>query len=339
MKILAIESSCDETSAAVIENSEALSNIISSQYFHSKFGGVVPELASRAHVKSIYVVCKEAIDSANTTIEDIDCFAVTTEPGLAGSLVVGSNFAKGLALKYRKPIIPVNHIEGHLYSGFLQDSSISFPFISLVVSGGHTLLFLVRSFTEYDILGSTIDDAAGEAFDKIASMLGLNYPGGPEIDAYAKKGNPDKYLFPRSMLNRPDFDFSFSGIKTSVKYFLAEKFPTGIKGQDLSDVSASFQEAVVDIIVKKSLSAVDKFKTKFLMISGGVSANSRLREKINEEARKINIKVICPEISYCMDNAAMIGFIAEKKLLENQSIFYDLSFSVSSAAIRTRKKK
>ncbi len=341
MKILAIESSCDETSAAVIENSHTLSNIISSQHFHGKYGGVVPELASRAHVKTVSKICEEALSSAGLKIEDIDAFAVTSEPGLIGSLIVGSNFAKGLSVKYSKPLVPVNHIEGHLYSGCLQDTSVEFPFISLVVSGGHTSLFLVKSYDEYEILGSTIDDAAGEAFDKAASMLGLSYPGGPEIDKLARNGDPKKYHFPRSMLKKDNFDFSFSGLKTSVKYFLDDKFPSGAEGQNLCDIAASFQEAAVDVPVQKSVRAAIKYGTKYLIITGGVSANSRLREKMKIEAEKSNIKVITPDLDYCMDNAAMIGFIAEKRLeaSKDYSKFFNLGFTVSAAALRTKRKK
>lgn len=337
MKVLAIESSCDETSVAVIENSQVKSNIISSQYFHTKFGGVVPELASRAHIKSISTVCKEALSASATNIEDIDAFSVTTQPGLSGSLIVGSNFAKGLALKYKKPIVPVNHIEGHLYSGCLQDSAVSFPFISLVVSGGHTLLYIVHSYSKYVLLGSTIDDAAGEAFDKVASMLGLGYPGGPQIDMLAQNGDPNKYSFPRSMLDKPNYDFSFSGLKTSVKYFLAEHFPDGADKAQLSDIAASFQEAVVDVLVQKCIKAANEYSAKYIIISGGVSANSHLRQKIAKTAETNNKKVVCPDMSFCMDNAAMIGFIAEKKLSQGIENYFDLSFTVDPTAIRRNK--
>jgi N6-L-threonylcarbamoyladenine synthase len=200
MKILAIESSCDETSAAVVENSQVLSNIISSQHFHGKYGGVVPELASRAHLKAISEIVIEALESTNTKMGDLDALAVTSKPGLIGSLIVGSNFTKGLTLKYGLPLVPVNHIEGHLYSGCLEDSSLEFPFISLVVSGGHTAIFHVNGWNEYEIIGLTRDDAAGEAFDKIAKLMGLTYPGGPLIDKYARNGDPKKYDFPRPML-------------------------------------------------------------------------------------------------------------------------------------------
>jgi len=228
MRILAIESSCDETSVAVVENSEIKSNVISSQYFHSKFGGVIPELASRTHLQTITEVYRQALMEASLTINDIDAIAVTNQPGLLGSLVVGINFAKGLALAHNLPIIPINHIEGHIYSGYLQDPSCGFPAISLVVSGGHTALFYVKSFYEYEIIGLTRDDAAGEAFDKISKLMNLGYPGGPIIDRLAKEGNPRFVEFPRSMINSNDFDFSFSGLKTSFRYFIQKKFSTRI---------------------------------------------------------------------------------------------------------------
>nr|MDA3843437.1 tRNA (adenosine(37)-N6)-threonylcarbamoyltransferase complex transferase subunit TsaD [Candidatus Kapabacteria bacterium] len=241
MNILSIESSCDETSAAIICESKVLTNVISSQIFHSKFGGVIPELASRAHLQYISAITEESLKQAKMTMKDIDAVAVTSEPGLIGSLIVGSNFAKGLALKYDLPIIPVNHIEGHLFTGSLHDPTLEFPFVALVVSGGHTTLFLVKSYNEYDILGSTVDDAAGEAFDKIATLMGLPYPGGPEIDKLAKEANPKAYDFPRSMIGSGDYNFSFSGLKTSVRYFLAKEFKEGIPEELKPDLCASVQ--------------------------------------------------------------------------------------------------
>ena len=228
MKILSIESSCDDTSAAVLAEGQIKSNVISSQDFHGKFGGIIPELASRAHLKAISPIVALALKDANTKMDDIEVLAVTSNPGLVGSLIVGSNFAKGLAVKYKLPIVPINHIEGHLYSGCLQDNSLEFPFISLVVSGGHTNIFLVESYIKYEIIGSTRDDAAGEAFDKIAKLMGLTYPGGPLIDKLAKEGNPKAFDFPRPMIHEKHYDFSFSGLKTSVRYFVHKTFPEGI---------------------------------------------------------------------------------------------------------------
>jgi N6-L-threonylcarbamoyladenine synthase len=338
MTILAIESSCDETSAAVIENSVALSNIISSQYFHSKYGGVVPELASRAHLKSIFSVVNESLESCGKTMEDIAALAVTSEPGLIGSLIVGSNFAKALSIRYNIPIVPVNHIEGHLFSGNLQEE-VPFPFISMVVSGGHTALFYVTSFSTYEIMGLTKDDAAGEAFDKTAKLLGLPYPGGPEIDKLAKKGNPKAYNFPRSMMHSGDYNFSFSGLKTSVRYFVQKEFPDGVPEDKMPDICASVQSAIVDILVHKAINAALEKKVKSIVIAGGVSANSGLRTKISEEAAKHNIQSIAPMMSYCMDNAAMIGYIASQKLRESgPEPFFDLSFKVNSNALRAKKK-
>lgn len=385
MFLLAIESSCDETSIAVIHQSEVgsrksvvgslksvigsrqpetvnrqpatgnqdstqnsklktpnstvLSNVVSSQHFHSKFGGVVPELASRAHLQNISGILTESLSIAGIGINDIEVIAVTTEPGLVGSLIVGSNFAKGLALRYNLPVIPVNHIEGHLYSGCLQDSTLEFPFISLVVSGGHTALFYVTSYNSYKIIGTTLDDAAGEAFDKTAKLLGLEYPGGPLIDNLAKTGNPKAYNFPRSMISSGDYNFSFSGLKTSVKYFLAKNFPDGVPKKQLPDFAASVQEAIVDVLVKKSMEAAKEYEVKSLVVAGGVSANSRLREKITEAGKKLGIKTVIPDLSYCMDNAAMIGFIAEKKFQEKGPDFFrDLSFTVSASALRADRK-
>ncbi|TAL69199.1 MAG: tRNA (adenosine(37)-N6)-threonylcarbamoyltransferase complex transferase subunit TsaD [Bacteroidetes bacterium] len=340
MNILAIESSCDETAASVISNSRVLSNIISSQHFHSKYGGVIPELASRAHLESISVVAREALTKAEKKIEEMNAIAVTTEPGLIGSLIVGSNFAKGLSIKYNIPIIPTNHIEGHLYSGNIQDETIVLPYIALVVSGGHTALFKVESYSKYSLLGSTVDDASGEAFDKIGTMLGLPYPAGPEIDKLAKTGNPNAFAFPRSMLHSGNYNFSFSGLKTSVRYFLEKQFPHGLPEEKLPDVCASVQEAIVDVLVKKSIDASVEYNVKHLIIAGGVSANSCLRKRATDMARLQGIKVVVLNPEYCIDNAAMIGFIAEKRLLENgPDAYQDLTFKVNASSLRAKRKK
>lgn len=339
MKILAFESSCDETSVSVVENSQVLSNIISSQYFHAKYGGVVPELASRAHLQIIYQLTVDALEKAELKMSQIDALAVTTEPGLIGSLIVGSNFAKGLSIKYNLPIVPINHIEGHIFSGMINNSECKFPFINLLVSGGHTAIFLVKSYNKYEIIGLTRDDAAGEAFDKIAKLLGMPYPGGPMIDKISKQGNPKAYQFPRSMLHSGDFDFSFSGLKTSVRYFLQKEFRDGVPSERVPDIAASVQAAIVDILVAKAVSAALSHSAKFIVISGGVSANSSLREEMKLAAAKHGIAAFAPEMIYCMDNAAMIAFIAEKKLSE-QSIedFRKLDFKVSANALRAKRK-
>ncbi len=332
--ILAIESSCDETSVSIVNNSEVLSNVISSQYFHSKFGGVVPELASRAHLKAIHQITYEALTIAGVTISDINAIAVTNQPGLAGSLIVGSNFAKGLSLKYNLPVVPVNHIEGHLFSGCLQDPTLEFPFISLVVSGGHTALFYVKSYNDYDIIGLTRDDAAGEAFDKIAKLMGLPYPGGPVIDRLAKNGNPKAYDFPRPMIHDDNFDFSFSGLKTSVRYFIHKNFDGDISDNVMNDLAASVQSSIVEVLTVKTLKAAKKYGVSSITIAGGVSSNSGLRNNLQIEANKRKIKLIAPELLYCVDNAAMIGFIGERKFNQNPENYYSLDFTVNSNALR-----
>ncbi len=337
MTILAIESSCDETSVAVVEHNKILSNIISSQYFHTKYGGVVPELASRAHIKSISNLTSQALTESEKRMSDIDAIAVTKEPGLIGSLIVGSNFAKGLALRYNLPLVPINHIEGHLFSGNIEQEN-EFPFISLVVSGGHTALFHVKSYNEYSILGLTKDDAAGEAFDKIAKLLRLPYPGGPEIEKFAKDGNPKAFNFPRSMMNSGDFNFSFSGLKTSVRYFIHKNYPEGVPDETMADMCASVQSAIVDVLVHKAVSAARKMNVKTILIAGGVSANSELRRKLETVAGKYAIKSIAPGMAYCMDNAAMIGFLAEQKLQEaGKEAFRNLEFTVSAKPLRAKK--
>ena len=340
--ILAIETSCDETSIAVINQSKVLSNIISTQFFHKKYGGVVPELASRAHLQNIAFLTKQALLEANANMLQINAIGVTTEPGLIGALIVGSNFAKGLALRYNIPVVPVNHIEGHIFSGFLAENQVdkktNFPLISLVVSGGHTAIFYVKDYNNYEIVGLTRDDAAGEAFDKIAKLCGLDYPGGPLIDKYAKMGNKMKYNFPRSMLHSKDYDFSFSGLKTAVRYFLQKEFPDGVGDEAIPDIAASVQAAIVDVLVFKTINAAKEYKVKDIIIAGGVSANSSLRAEMTSQAAKNNINCIVPNMSYCMDNAAMIGYIAEKKLEDNPNNFNNFDFIVSANALRSKRK-
>jgi N6-L-threonylcarbamoyladenine synthase len=252
------------------------------------------------------------------------------------------NFAKGLALRYGLPIIPVNHIEGHIFSGFLSNNTNTetpeFPIITLVVSGGHTVIFYVENFNRYEIVGLTRDDAAGEAFDKIAKLCGLEYPGGPLIDKLAKQGNKAKYDFPRSMLHSKDYDFSFSGLKTAVRYFLQKEFPNGIPQENIPDIAASVQAAIVDVLVSKTINAAIQYKVKTIVIAGGVSANSSLRADMAESASKNNITCIAPAMNYCIDNAAMIGYIAEKKLLDNPQNFFNFVFTVSANALRSKNK-
>ncbi|MBK7986198.1 MAG: tRNA (adenosine(37)-N6)-threonylcarbamoyltransferase complex transferase subunit TsaD [Ignavibacteria bacterium] len=340
MTILAIESSCDETAAAVVKNGVVLSNIVSSQTEHSAFGGVIPEIASRAHLRMISTVVDQALSKSQCTLTDIDAIAVTTSPGLAGALLVGANFAKGLAMRLQIPLVPINHIEGHLYSGFLVSEQIEFPFVSLVVSGGHTSLFYVTSFHEYSILGSTRDDAAGEAFDKTSKMLGLGYPGGPIMDKLAKDGHPDRFIFPRGMMQKDSLQFSYSGLKTAVRVFLQNNYPEGNFHDNIHNICASVQEAIVEPLVKKSFNAVKRMKVNTLVVAGGVSANSRLRSELLRFAQKKSVKLYIPDIQYCIDNAAMIGSLAEKKIIEQKTPDHYMSYNitVNSSALRSPKK-
>jgi N6-L-threonylcarbamoyladenine synthase len=340
MLILAIESSCDETSIAVIDGNKILSNVISSQFVHHKFGGVVPEIASRAHLKIINEIYYQSLKEANVSIKDISAIAVTNQPGLLGSLIVGANFAKGLALKYNLPIIPIDHIEGHIYSGFLQDPTMEFPAIAMVVSGGHTAIFKADSFNQYSTLGLTRDDAAGEAYDKISKLLGLGYPGGPIIDKLAKLGNPQAFNFPRTMYNSNDYDFSFSGLKTSFKYFLENNYDNHPPKEIIPDLAASVQSAIVDVLIKKVFTAADEFSINNIVIGGGVSANSFLREQAYAKAQSQGKRVVFPAINLSMDNAAMIGFLADKKLQElGGDSFRDFTFICSANSLRAKYPK
>ncbi len=308
MKILGIESSCDETAASVYTDSGLLSNVISSQEIHKAFGGVVPELASRAHDDIIADIVAKALERANLTIDDIDAIAVTQGPGLMGALLVGMCFAKGLALQSGKPIIGVNHIDAHMYANFIENKP-KFPCVSLVVSGGHTQLTLVEGPFKHTLLGKTRDDAAGEAFDKTGKILGLPYPAGPEMDKIAKEGNPKAFSFPRAMI-KDGLDFSFSGLKTAVLYHVrdhaGENLDVYLK-ENLPDLSASISEAITDVLVKKLERAAIEHKVPDILISGGVSANSMLREKAKKMAKKRGFSLHIPSLAYCTDNAAMIA--------------------------------
>ena len=307
MITLAIETSCDETSAAVLKDDTVLSNIVSSQTGHSKFGGIVPEIASRAHLENIVLVTSQALNTAGVKLNDIGLISATAEPGLIGALLVGLNFAKSMSASLNVPFVPVNHIQSHLYSNFLCGQKPVFPFIGLIVSGGHTLLVLVDNFNRHKILGNTIDDAAGEAFDKVAKLLGLGYPGGPEIDRFAKDGNENYVRFPIAKIKDGKYDFSFSGIKTSVLYYLrdasvADKERRGF----VNDICASFQKSVVDNLINKTVLACREFNVKEISVSGGVSANSALRNKFNSLESE-SYRVYFPENQFATDNAAMIG--------------------------------
>lgn len=337
MTILAIESSCDETSAAVYSDAGLQSNIVSSQTVHTAFGGIIPEMASRAHIENISQVVQAALDQAAVSMQDIDALAVTTHPGLHGSLVVGANFAKGLAVAHNLPVVPVNHIEGHLYSPFLEYDDVELPMIALVVSGGHTSLFAVQSTDSYDIVGNTRDDAAGEAFDKVAKLLGLGYPGGIKVDKLGQQGNPNAYAFPRGMIRDRNLDFSFSGLKTAVRVFLAENFPDGVPEETLPDVCASVMEAIADVLVVKTLKAAQRRDIKTVAVSGGVSANSRVRSLFQERASNKGIRVVFPSLEYCTDNAAMIAWIGHTKMQSGD--YRDLRFLTGAAALRSPGRK
>lgn len=305
---LAIESSCDETACSILRNGrEVLSNIISTQIdTHKKFGGVVPEVASRKHVENIDIVVQEAIDESGIGFEDIDHIAVTYGPGLVGALLVGLSYAKALAFTLKKPLVGVNHIEGHLSANYIEHKELRPPFITLIVSGGHTHLVEVEDYGKYNILGKTKDDASGEAFDKVSRALGLGYPGGPIVDRLAQKGNKDAIQFPRACLNEDGYDFSFSGIKSSVLNYLNSMKMKGLEVCN-EDVCASFQEAVVDVLTKKAIKACKDKGYKTITLSGGVACNSSLRERLAYLGEKEGIEVLYPSLVLCTDNAAMIG--------------------------------
>ncbi len=305
--ILGIETSCDETSAGVVVNGrEVLSNVISSQIdIHKKFGGVVPEIASRNHIVNIADVVDKALDDAGVTMDDIDGIAVTYGPGLEGALLVGVSYAKALAFGYNKPLIPVHHIEGHISANYLNNDYIKPPFMCLVVSGGHTHLVNVKDYGLYDIIGKTRDDAVGEAYDKIARVLDLPYPGGPKIDALSKEGE-DIYDFPRVMLNSKDYDFSFSGLKSNVLNFLNSAKMKEIDFKK-EDVAKSFQEAVTDVLVSKTIKACKETNNNLVIMAGGVSCNSGLREKMKSHCEQNNLQMYVSEPVLCTDNASMIA--------------------------------
>jgi N6-L-threonylcarbamoyladenine synthase len=338
MNILGIETSCDETSVAILKDNKILSNVISSQLFHSEFGGVVPEIASREHLKNLPYILSSAIEKSGIKMSELDLIACTSEPGLVGALLIGLNFSKSLAISLNKPFIPVNHIQAHLYSSFLQKESPEFPFISLIVSGGHTLLILVNNYFEHKILGSTQDDAAGEAFDKVAKMLGLGYPGGPLIDKLSAKGNKNYHQFPISIIKSNPYDFSFSGIKTSVLYFLKEIEFNNLKDVSIiSDICASFQEAIVQTLFEKTLRAARLYKVKNIAISGGVSANSRLKEMFHTLETE-GYKIFIPELSLSTDNAAMIAFTGYLKFLYNSRELISINLLKQKARPRLNYK-
>ena len=322
MITLGIETSCDETSIAILENDKVLANLISSQHFHAEFGGVVPELSSRAHLQIVSHLLRQSLKESGLKIEEVDVISATAGPGLIGALLVGLNFAKGLSLAQGKPFVPVNHIEGHIFSGFLMDEKPEFPFLSLVVSGGHTLLLLVKNDLEIYKLGSTIDDAAGEAFDKAAKMLNLGYPGGPKIQEYAEKGNENAIDFPVAQLKTP-YDFSFSGLKTAVLRYAQKNYIGNIPEVDLPDIAASFQKAVSDALTRRVNKALKNYSVKSVSIVGGVAANKKIKNRLQEISQKYNKKLVVPDLQFCGDNAAMIAYRGYKLFLEGKRFDLD----------------
>ncbi|MGM0546971.1 MAG: tRNA (adenosine(37)-N6)-threonylcarbamoyltransferase complex transferase subunit TsaD [Bacteroidota bacterium] len=322
MNILGIESSCDETAAAVYTDDGLQSNIIASQAVHEQYGGVVPELASRAHHKTIWRTVQQALDEADTPLDAIDAVAVTQGPGLMGSLLVGLCFAKGLCLSQNFSLVGVNHMDAHIYANFIDEQP-EYPFVSLTVSGGHTQLVHVTNPFEHTLLGQTRDDAAGEAFDKIGKILGLPYPAGPVIDERSKHGDPKFYDFPQAMLNN-DFEFSFSGLKTSVKYFLEDQDDREQFLDDhLNDICASVSHAITEVLIKKLRNAIEHTAVNTFALAGGVSANSMLRRKANQLAEETGCELHIPKLAYCTDNAAMIAITGY--MMAQRGMFSDMN--------------
>ncbi len=342
--ILAIESSCDDTSASICKNGKILSNVIANQTVHEKYGGVVPELASRAHLQNIVPVVDTALRSAKCELSAIDAIAFTRAPGLIGSLLVGAQFAKSLALALDKPLIAVHHMQAHVLANLIPDEKPFFPFLCLTVSGGHTQIVLCQSATNIKVIGETIDDAAGEAFDKTAKLLGLPYPGGPLIDKYAANGNPKRFKFPEPQI--PGLNFSFSGLKTSILYFLKNAGTSNLFKEEftatgetrknfiddnLADICASIQDRIIYILINKLRKAAKENGINQICIAGGVSANSGLRKALKDTGEKLGWQTFIPALEYCTDNAAMIAITAYYKFLEKD--FVELNISPSARAV------
>lgn len=324
LTVLGIESSCDDTAVAIVNGCQILSNVVSSQdAVHSPYGGIVPELASRQHIQNILPLLDDALGQADVSLDRIDGVAVTSGPGLVGSLLVGVSFAKSLAFTKNLPLIGVNHLEGHLLAVQLEQD-VAFPFVCLLASGGHTSLYLARDWGDYRRLGATRDDAAGEAFDKGAKMLGLGYPGGRRIDLLAKKGNLQAFRFPRARIKNAKHDFSYSGLKTALRQFLLS--PERAEYSN-ADIAASYQEAIVDMLVDTTLRAAADSGVARVVVSGGVSANSRLRERMAEVGPQHNLSVFFPTLKLCTDNAAMIAFAGARRLVSGQRSGLDLNAS------------
>lgn len=326
--ILGIESSCDDTSAAILKNGRVLSNIVAGQKVHEQYGGVVPELASRAHQQNIIPVVNTALEEAGITKEELSGIAFTRGPGLLGSLIVGTSFAKSFALGLNIPLVEVNHMQGHILAHFIENDEKNypqFPFICMTVSGGHTQIVLVKDYFDMEILGQTIDDAAGEAFDKAAKIMGIPYPGGPLIDKYAKKGDRKKFPFPIS--NLKGYDFSFSGLKTSILYFLKKevaKNPNFVE-ENLHDICASYQSTIIQSLFKKLIKATRDYGIKDVAIAGGVSANSLLRDELERIGQREGWNTFIPSFEYCTDNAAMIGIAGHHKFLKGEFAGQDVT--------------
>ena len=305
MIILGIETSCDETAASICIDGKIISSTLSSQEIHNKFGGVIPELASREHEKTLNLIVHKALTESKVSLKDLDGIAVTQGPGLSGALIAGTSFAKGLAVGLNIPILGVNHLEAHIFANFLADPDLEFPFVCLLVSGGHTQIWEIKNFMSYKMLGETRDDAAGEAFDKGARILGLGYPGGPEIEKLAKNGNHKAIDFPRALMKKNNFEFSFSGLKTALLYYFDKN-----KRKNIEDIAASYQFAIIDVLVEKLKNAADLTNCKNCVVAGGVAANQFLRQYSKKQIGDRNI--IYPDPSFCTDNAAMIAYLGEK---------------------------
>lgn len=326
LTILAIETSCDETAAAVVRNGrQVLSNVIYSQIdLHTVYGGVVPEIASRSHIEKINPVIEKALSQAQVSLEDIDAVAVTYGPGLVGALLVGVSAAKAIAYAARKPLIPVHHIEGHICANYIENKELEPPFLCMVVSGGHTHLVRVADYGKYEIIGRTHDDAAGEAFDKVARAIGLGYPGGPKIDKAAKEGNADAIVFPKAHIKGEPLDFSFSGVKSAVLNYLNECRMKGIP-ICVEDVAASFQKSVVEVIVEHTMEAAKQTGLNCVALAGGVASNSELRRQMEEACRRRGYRFCLPSPVYCTDNAVMIGAAGYYDYLNGKRAGWDLN--------------
>ena len=325
MNILGIETSCDETSASIISDGKLISNVVYTQKIHKQYGGVVPELASQEHLNEIIDVIESALFESQLFLHDLNAIAVTYGPGLMGSLLIGVNFVKAMSLSLKIPFLGVNHLEGHLFSNYIENEKISFPNACLLVSGGHTQVWLINDYNNFELLGETIDDAAGEAFDKGARILGLNYPGGPEIDRLSKNGDCNFVNFPRPKVKQSRYNFSFSGLKTALLYYSQKTDKNQFK-EHISDVAASYQEAIIDCLFNaiKNIT-IDYPEVDDIYISGGVACNQRLRKKSKIFELDFNKNIILPKIEYCTDNAAMIAMAGYQKIINGKKSDYDLS--------------